>query len=202
MRSFAANAEGCCRKRRETCAKTTSGIASSRRSRHWKVKTFVTRGEIWSINLDRTVGAEIRKTRLAIVLSVDEVGALPLRVGFRSPRGSRSSRTRLGSSRWSLTPQTASTESPRRTPFSFAACRRRDSSPGWALLAPSRWREWRKRFERCSGFDASRRFKPSFSRRHKGQYAEHVETQPLCQCQERSQYAACRTSCPLWRRRA
>ena len=38
------------------------------------------RGEIWSINLDPTIGAEIRKTRPALVLNVDAIGALPLRV--------------------------------------------------------------------------------------------------------------------------
>lgn len=38
------------------------------------------RGEIWRINLDPTVGAEIRKTRPAVIVSVDEVGVLPLRV--------------------------------------------------------------------------------------------------------------------------
>ncbi len=38
------------------------------------------RGEIWLINLDPTIGAEIRKTRPAVVVSVDAVGILPLRV--------------------------------------------------------------------------------------------------------------------------
>ena len=38
------------------------------------------RGEIWSINLDPIIGAEIRKTRPALVLNVDAIGALPLRV--------------------------------------------------------------------------------------------------------------------------
>lgn len=38
------------------------------------------RGEIWSINLDPTIGAEIRKTRPALILNVDAIGALPLRV--------------------------------------------------------------------------------------------------------------------------
>jgi mRNA interferase MazF len=40
----------------------------------------VTRGEIWLINLDPTLGAEIRKTRPAVIVSVDAVGVLPLRV--------------------------------------------------------------------------------------------------------------------------
>jgi mRNA interferase MazF len=38
------------------------------------------RGEIWQINLDPTVGAEIKKSRPAVILNVDEVGVLPLRI--------------------------------------------------------------------------------------------------------------------------
>jgi mRNA interferase MazF len=38
------------------------------------------KGEIWLINLDPTVGAELRKTRPAIIVSADEIGILPLRV--------------------------------------------------------------------------------------------------------------------------
>lgn len=38
------------------------------------------RGEIWLVNLDPSVGAEIRKSRPAIILSIDEIGILPLRV--------------------------------------------------------------------------------------------------------------------------
>ncbi len=38
------------------------------------------RGEIWLINLDPTVGAEIKKSRPAIIVNVDEVGVLPLRI--------------------------------------------------------------------------------------------------------------------------
>ena len=37
-------------------------------------------GEIWSVNLDPTVGAEIRKTRPAIIVNDDAVGKLPLRI--------------------------------------------------------------------------------------------------------------------------
>lgn len=40
----------------------------------------MTRGEIWRVDLDPTVGAEIRKTRPAVVLNDDAVGALPLRI--------------------------------------------------------------------------------------------------------------------------
>ena len=38
------------------------------------------RGEIWLINLDPSVGAEIRKTRPAEIVSEDAVGILPLKV--------------------------------------------------------------------------------------------------------------------------
>ena len=38
------------------------------------------RGEIWLINLDTTIGAEIRKKRPAIIVSVDAIGILPLKL--------------------------------------------------------------------------------------------------------------------------
>jgi len=38
------------------------------------------RGEIWLVNLDPTVGSEIRKTRPAVIISSDLVGILPLRI--------------------------------------------------------------------------------------------------------------------------
>jgi mRNA interferase MazF len=38
------------------------------------------RGEIWLINLDPTVGVEIKKTRPAVIVSSDAVGVLPLKV--------------------------------------------------------------------------------------------------------------------------
>lgn len=38
------------------------------------------RGEVWLINLDPTVGAEIRKTRPAVIVNDDALGVLPLRV--------------------------------------------------------------------------------------------------------------------------
>jgi mRNA interferase MazF len=38
------------------------------------------RGEIWLINLDPTIGAEIRKTRPAVIVSEDAISILPLRV--------------------------------------------------------------------------------------------------------------------------
>lgn len=37
-------------------------------------------GEIWLINLDPTVGAEIKKTRPAIIVNDDSLGKLPLKV--------------------------------------------------------------------------------------------------------------------------
>ena len=38
------------------------------------------RGDVWTVNLDPTVGAEIRKTRPAVVVSSDSVGVLPLKL--------------------------------------------------------------------------------------------------------------------------
>ncbi len=38
------------------------------------------KGEIWLINLDPTLGAEIKKTRPAVIVNEDAIGALPLRV--------------------------------------------------------------------------------------------------------------------------
>ncbi len=38
------------------------------------------RGEIWLLRFDPAEGAEIRKTRLAVVLNVPAVGKLPLRL--------------------------------------------------------------------------------------------------------------------------
>ena len=37
------------------------------------------RGEVWLINLDPTIGAEIRKTRPAVIVNDDAVGILPLK---------------------------------------------------------------------------------------------------------------------------
>ena len=38
------------------------------------------RGEVWLVNLDPTIGAEIKKTRPAIIVNDDAVGILPLKV--------------------------------------------------------------------------------------------------------------------------
>lgn len=38
------------------------------------------RGEVWSVRFDPSVGAEIRKLRPAVVLSVEGLGRLPLRI--------------------------------------------------------------------------------------------------------------------------
>jgi mRNA interferase MazF len=36
------------------------------------------RGEVWIITLDPTVGAEIKKTRPAVIVNDDAVGILPV----------------------------------------------------------------------------------------------------------------------------
>ncbi len=38
------------------------------------------RSEIWLINLDPTIGAEIRKTRPAVIVNDDSLGILPLKI--------------------------------------------------------------------------------------------------------------------------
>ena len=38
------------------------------------------RGEIWLVDFDPAVGAEIRKARPAVVISVKDIGRLPLRI--------------------------------------------------------------------------------------------------------------------------
>ena len=38
------------------------------------------RGDVWLVDFDPAVGAEIRKARPAVILSVDTVGRLPLRI--------------------------------------------------------------------------------------------------------------------------
>ncbi|MBI4287620.1 MAG: type II toxin-antitoxin system PemK/MazF family toxin [Chloroflexi bacterium] len=38
------------------------------------------RGEIWVVNFDPTIGAEINKTRPAVVVSSDAVGKLPVKL--------------------------------------------------------------------------------------------------------------------------
>ncbi len=42
--------------------------------------TILKRGEIWLVNFDPTIGAEIKKIRPAIVLSSDTVGKLPIKL--------------------------------------------------------------------------------------------------------------------------
>ncbi|MBI3193062.1 MAG: type II toxin-antitoxin system PemK/MazF family toxin [Ignavibacteriae bacterium] len=38
------------------------------------------RGEVWLINLDPTIGAEIKKIRPAIIVNNDDLGILPLKI--------------------------------------------------------------------------------------------------------------------------
>ena len=37
-------------------------------------------GEIWQVNLDPTIGAEIKKSRPCLILNNDRIGKLPLKV--------------------------------------------------------------------------------------------------------------------------
>jgi mRNA interferase MazF len=38
------------------------------------------RGEVWLLNLDPTIGAEIKKTRPVVIVNDDAIGILPLKV--------------------------------------------------------------------------------------------------------------------------
>lgn len=38
------------------------------------------RGEIWLVNLNPTIGAEIKKTRPCLIVNDDAIGALPLKI--------------------------------------------------------------------------------------------------------------------------
>lgn len=42
--------------------------------------TLPTRGELWTVRFDPSIGAEIQKVRPAVVVSVPEIGRLPLRI--------------------------------------------------------------------------------------------------------------------------
>lgn len=41
---------------------------------------LLARGEIWLVNLDPTVGSEIKKTRPAVIVSSDALGKLPIKL--------------------------------------------------------------------------------------------------------------------------
>jgi mRNA interferase MazF len=40
----------------------------------------ISRGDVWLVNLDPTIGTEMRKTRPVVVINSDAVGTLPLRL--------------------------------------------------------------------------------------------------------------------------
>ncbi len=44
------------------------------------IKAVPKRGKIWLVNFDPTIGAEIRKTRPAVVISSDALGKLPIKL--------------------------------------------------------------------------------------------------------------------------
>jgi mRNA interferase MazF len=58
----------------------------ARNGKSWKAVTLLStsshpaRGEIWKVNFDPTIGAEIKKVRPAIVISSDAVGSLPIKL--------------------------------------------------------------------------------------------------------------------------
>ncbi len=44
------------------------------------INSFPGRGQIWLVNFDPTIGAEIRKKRPAVVVNSDAVGILPIKL--------------------------------------------------------------------------------------------------------------------------
>ena len=38
------------------------------------------RGEVWDVDFDPTIGAEIQKMRPAVVISIDSIGSLPIKL--------------------------------------------------------------------------------------------------------------------------
>ncbi len=63
------------------------------------------RGEVWTVDLDPVVGAEIQKTRPAVVVGSDEIGRLPLRLvvpltGWRPALGSLTWLVRVSPDPW------------------------------------------------------------------------------------------------------
>ncbi len=41
---------------------------------------MINRGEVWLVNLDPTIGQEVKKTRPAVVVSSNSIGKLPLKI--------------------------------------------------------------------------------------------------------------------------
>ena len=41
---------------------------------------MISRGDVWLVNLDPTIGQEIKKTRPAVVVSSNSIGKLPLKI--------------------------------------------------------------------------------------------------------------------------
>jgi len=41
---------------------------------------MINRGDVWLVNLDPTIGQEIKKTRPAVVVSSNSIGRLPLKI--------------------------------------------------------------------------------------------------------------------------
>jgi len=60
----------------------------------------INRSEIWSVNLDPTIGAEIRKIRPVVVVSSDAVGVLPIKLVAPLTSGKITSRRMSGMSKF------------------------------------------------------------------------------------------------------
>src|SRR5690349_11041517 len=74
-----------CGRRRSRRGRRTSRAENWQSGRTWTVRRFsmtqaaALKGEVWLVNLDPSVGDEIRKTRPAVIMSGDALGILALR---------------------------------------------------------------------------------------------------------------------------
>jgi len=90
-------------------------------------------GDIWLINLDPTVGSEIKKTRPAIIVNDNAIGRLPLKIISLLPTGKTNTILPLG---WSRSNRTSGTDLKRHQPqtvFRYALFLNRDLQIKWGL---------------------------------------------------------------------
>src|SRR6266446_6194454 len=68
------------RSRKRTTATTKSSPVLKHLARSWMMTVNPKRGEVWRIRFDPAEGDEIKKTRLAVVISENAVGRLRLKI--------------------------------------------------------------------------------------------------------------------------
>jgi mRNA interferase MazF len=94
------------------------------------------RGEVWWVNLEPIVGAEMNKVRPAVIVGRDDMGRLPLRVVVPVTSGRTGSRAGLGSSRSLPLGKTGWTRRRVQTRFRSAACLWTASKDQMGTLGP------------------------------------------------------------------